>query len=139
MQLNMTTDYALRAVSYLATEQKRSSIAKISEAMEIPRSYLPSIMKKLSEAELVSVQRGVTGGWVLAKPAQNITVLDIISVMENTIKLNRCLEDDQDCNREASANCPLRHHYSVIQDKLESAFADITLDMLVEEGMMQEA
>lgn len=139
MQLNMTTDYALRAASYLATEQKRSSIATISEAMDIPKSYLPSIMKKLSEAGMVSVQRGVTGGWILAKPAPEITVLDIISVMENTIKLNRCLEEDLYCNRGEVQTCPLHHHYLVIQRGLENAFRGITLDMLVEEDMLEKA
>ena len=139
MQLNMTTDYALRAVSYLATEQKRSSIATISEAMNIPKSYLPSIMKKLSEVGMVSVQRGVTGGWILAKPAAEITVLDIISVMENTIKLNRCLEEDLYCNRGEARTCPLHNHYLVIQRSLENAFRDITLEMLIEEDMLEQA
>lgn len=127
MQLNITTDYAVRAMLYLALVGRQASSSEISEAMSIPENYLYSVMGKLKKAGYVKASRGVNGGWSLVKEPEELTLLDMILVMEGTFKINPCLEDEANCSRGAVASCQIHDIYSEVQDYLESYFSSITL------------
>lgn len=131
MQLNMTTDYAIRALLQLAKSNNTLSTTKIAEEMKIPGNYLPSIIQKLREAGLVSVKRGAKGGSTLAKPASEITLFEIINAMETTTRLNKCLEDDEFCNRDATDYCKVHKVYEHMQSLLDSCMQSVTLADLI--------
>lgn len=73
--------------------------------------------------------RGTTVDWYIK--ADEINLLDITQAMENTIKINRCLEKDKFCSRSATKDCPIRSFYCRFQDELESRLASITVDDLL--------
>jgi Rrf2 family nitric oxide-sensitive transcriptional repressor len=133
MQLNITTDYAIRALFYLAMEKHPVGGSEISEKMNIPHSYLLTIMGKLKKAGFVSAARGHIGGYYLVKEPEAISMWDIISVMEGTTQVNRCLEDDQYCSRLAVDICPIRQAYGTVQKNMEETFKNVTLKQLVEQ------
>ena len=95
MQLNLTTDYAIRLILYLYIADREVTVKEIAEKMVISPKYLPSVTKKLVEIGLVQSKPGRNGGLKAVKPAEEVTLLEIISSMEKTIKCNRCLEDDE--------------------------------------------
>lgn len=132
MQMNITTDYAIRAILYLAEKDKLSSTAEIAEAVSIPHSYVPAIMKKLKDAEIAKVTRGVKGGWALAKDPNTITLYDIIITMENTIKINRCLEEDGFCNRTTPSTCAVHGVYNDLQNYLESELKKVKVTDVID-------
>lgn len=130
MQLNISTDYAVRSLLYLATCGRQASSSEISKAMKIPDNYLYAVMGKMKKAGLAYATRGVNGGWSLSKDPDDIKLLDIIEVMEGTIKINRCLQDDQYCSRDGAATCQVHEFYDEVQKQVECYFGGVSLAQL---------
>ena len=120
MRLNITTDYAIRIILYLSMKGVIISSKELSETMKIPENYVLEVARKLTRAGLTRTYVGKNGGFAVNKPAQQIDLLSIIEIMENTVKINRCLEEDEYCSRFATATCPVRSFYCILQDELES-------------------
>ena len=108
MQLKITTDYAVRIVYYLALRKETVTAAQLSEALKIPESYIPKITKRLKDANIITACEGIKGGYLLSENPENISLFDIISSTEVTMKINRCLEEDGFCSRNATDYCSAR-------------------------------
>lgn len=102
LQITRDGEYAVRAIVYLASqpEGKISLISEISEAQEVPKSYLSKIMQHLVRSGLVKSRRGAKGGFVLARPADQITLRQTIEALEGPIHLNVCLIKKGECHRD---------------------------------------
>lgn len=143
MQLNISTDYAIRIVVYLATAGGATTGADISRAMAIPHNYFREIARKLLEAEILCSTQGAKGGYALARSPKDISLRDIIETMEGTTRINRCLEADHYCSRMATEDCPVRKFYQHVQTCLDSSFTAITVERLLmgdaapSDGIMQ--
>ena len=85
MRVSAKVDYALRAMLELAAAGGLVKGEQLSTAQAIPRKFLESILVELRHAELVSSQRGVEGGYALARPAGEISVADVIRAVEGPI------------------------------------------------------
>ena len=86
MQVNAKVDYALRALAELATADPGTMKAEaISRAQGIPPKFLENILLELRRAEIVASQRGAEGGYRLAKPAEEISLADVIRAVEGPI------------------------------------------------------
>lgn len=132
MQLNLSTDYAIRIVLYLATMNRIVPSLELSTQMGIPQSFVFKINKKLKFAGIIKAHSGSQGGVSLALPADSITLYHIINVMESTTKINRCLEDDEYCSRFATSYCPVRKFYCKLQNDIEVSLENITIANLLE-------
>ena len=99
MQLTSTTDYAIRIVCYLAAQRQMISTSELSQELSVPSSYIPKITKKLKQAGIIKACEGTNGGYMLAKQPENISLMEIISCVEETMAINRCLEEDRFCSR----------------------------------------
>jgi len=132
MQINVTTDYAIRAVLYLAIQNSITTSNDISVAMGIPKSYILKITNKLQEAGIVRRIVGARGGFALAKGQEEITLYDILEIMEPTMRINRCLEEDKHCSRFATENCPVRKFYSNLQNELVVKLKEMTVKRLLD-------
>lgn len=73
MQLNVTTDYAIRTVLYLGQCKKLASATEISKEMQIPKGDLEKVLSKLKKAEYISSDLGVRGGYHLNMTLEEIT------------------------------------------------------------------
>ncbi|MEG0250385.1 MAG: Rrf2 family transcriptional regulator [Peptostreptococcus sp.] len=132
MQLNITTDYAIRIVLYLSTNMDEFvSTKELSDNLCISRAYVTKIVKILEKNNLVTIMRGNKGGVALKKEPSSISILEVISVMESTIKINRCLEEDRYCSADRSDYCKVSKMYSKIQKQLEEELSKTTVDTLV--------
>lgn len=88
VHINLRTDYALRAVLEIASRSDRLALVTrddISEHQDIPRRYLATILNELRRAGLVSATRGAEGGYRLAKPANSITLADVIRAVDGPL------------------------------------------------------
>ena len=132
MRLNITTDYAIRIILYLSMKGGIISSKELSETMKIPENYVLKVARKLTKAGLTRTYVGKNGGFAVNKPAKQIDLLSIIEIMENTVKINRCLEEDEYCSRFATATCPVRSFYCILQDELESKLSSITIKSLLD-------
>jgi Rrf2 family iron-sulfur cluster assembly transcriptional regulator len=84
--------YAVMAMAELAGREvgKPVALSELAEAQEITVPYLEQIFSKLKQHGLVSSVRGPGGGYVLAKPADNVRISDIIEAVDESLKMTRC-------------------------------------------------
>lgn len=120
MQLNQATDYALRAVLYLANSSPQQVIPAqvIAETEEIPIRFLLKIMRSLIQAGIIKSYRGTVGGYMLAKRPEEITLLDVVQAVEGPVYLNRCLLDPKYCNKNGTATCAIHEALENIEKNL---------------------
>jgi len=100
MQVSRKIDYALRAVIHLANEEasdRACSVAEIAARERIPRQFLEKIVRELIHKGVVRSRRGPHGGYMLARPADQVTFRDVIEAVEGPISLNVCVGEHADC------------------------------------------
>lgn len=130
MQFTLTTDYAIRTVFYLAKEKQIRNAETLAVNLGIPLSYVPKVTSLLKKAGIIDAMEGVQGGYYLIKDPLKIALWDIISVTENTVQINRCLEKDHFCSRYAVETCPVRKVYKNIQEEFKDRFKNISISEL---------
>ncbi len=131
--INRRTDYAIRVVLGLAKHPPgtRVSAQQLSQEMLIPLSLLYSLLKELSRAQLVRTYPGPKGGLELARPAQDITLRDVIEAMDRLPRVSECIDQLDSCP--FSTACPVRRRWARLQrlvlKELESTtFADLAAE-----------
>lgn len=134
MQLKIATDYAIRIVAYLARSKEVVPSIELHEKLGIPQSFVFKLAKKLCKEGIINTYVGAQGGFVLALPPEEISLFTIINIMENTMKINRCLEDDGFCSRNATSTCPVRRFYQKLQDDIEASLKSMTIADLMKES-----
>jgi Rrf2 family protein len=118
MQITRQADYAIRAVLYVSKlgADERAATRQIAKEQHIPPSFLAKIIAQLSLAGLLQTTRGAHGGVTLAKPAKQITLLDVVEAIDGPIMLNECVHDERACNFEQ--DCPLQPVWCNAQNEL---------------------
>jgi Rrf2 family protein len=115
--VSQTTEYAIRAVVMLAHLQARGPVDNrtLAQKSQIPVSYLPKILQSLGRSGLTRSKRGVGGGSVLLRPAEQITILDIVNAVDPIPRIKGCpLGLKTHCRR----LCPMH-------DRLDKAMAEV--------------
>ncbi|NQU08392.1 MAG: Rrf2 family transcriptional regulator [Candidatus Abyssubacteria bacterium] len=99
MQITRAAEYAIRGVLHLCSQPEGSVclLNEISKQQGIPPSFLSKIFQNLAKAGFVSSARGTGGGFMLLKDPGDITLLDIVEVIEGQISLNVCLTNGSVC------------------------------------------
>src|ERR1700734_1451805 len=87
MRISAKAEYAVRAAVELAaaTGEKPVKAERLATAQEIPLNFLENILGELRHAGIVRSQRGAEGGFRLAKPAEDVTVADVIRAVEGPL------------------------------------------------------
>lgn len=131
MQLNISTDYAIRIVLHLAVKGGAATSSEISGQMGIPRSVIATLAKPLQKAGILTTQRGAGGGFALGRRPEDISLHEIVNLMEGTTRINRCLEPDGFCSRKGTASCSAHRFFLREQEKLERSFREMTIAKLL--------
>ena len=95
-------------------------------------------MKALRDEGLIVTHRGKNGGYSLGRPPERIRLYDVVALVEGTVALNRCLEEDGYCGRDTAGSCTVYKCYSVMQKKWENFFKGVTIDSLLTELSEEE-
>jgi Rrf2 family protein len=125
LKLSKKTDYALMAVQYMAYKNSLRAVntKEIAEEYRIPVELLAKVLQKLGKKGLVISQNGPKGGYLLAKPANDISVLSVIQAIEGHIGITECYHnEDSHCVQMPRCNIrtPLRNIQNSIYSLLES-------------------
>ena len=124
-------DYAIRGMVYLAERPtgKVSLLEAIADGVAVPKALLAKIFQQFAKLGLVRSSRGAGGGFTLGRPAEDISLLEIIEAVEGPILLNRCLLAEGTCSRETA--CTVHPVWSDVQEKMRSLLGNVTLKQLV--------
>lgn len=92
MQFSKSTDYALHALLHLGHSERHNNVGikELSRTLGVSESYLSKIMSKLRQDGIVRAVPGVNGGYELARPADQISYLDVIQVIEGRQQWFEC-------------------------------------------------
>jgi len=125
-------DYALLALSFLATEGDGRLVGprEIAKRYEIPAELLAKVMQTLAKRQLVSSVPGPTGGYRLARPADRISVGDVVEAMDGPLAIAQCWEEEGPQGCAQSQHCTLRGPLARIQEDIvrllrETSLADV--------------
>jgi Rrf2 family transcriptional regulator, cysteine metabolism repressor len=132
MKLSTRTRYGMRAIIELAKhEQKRPlQLKAIAERQEISVKYLEQLMSLLRSAGFVRSVRGSKGGYVLARPADQILLSDVFRCLEGPVTTAECTEDESYCDR--SADCAAREVWQRVEAAIHDVLSSIKLSDLIE-------
>ena len=130
MQISRKSDYALRAMVYVAAweDDKICSINEISEAEQVPREYLAKILKELSLQGFLRSYKGINGGYRVARPREGITFLNIIEAMQGKIAVNDCIRHtaaDGTCGRKRE--CAMHDFWKAEQKRVTDSLGSVIL------------
>jgi Rrf2 family transcriptional regulator, cysteine metabolism repressor len=132
MKLTTKTRNSLRILVQLASSYKKGPIKgkDISSKQNISEPYLEQIMITLKSVGFVRTVRGCNGGYVLNRPSENISVLDVLEVFEGKIELAGRLENPLDNN--LFSQCPTTSIWKHLSNTLKSEAKEITLQIIVD-------
>jgi Rrf2 family protein len=130
LRISRKIDYALRAMIFLASIPGEAVVPfrEIARRMEVPEDFLAKILKLLVDQGLVRSTRGPHGGYSLARPAQDVSFLDVIEAVEGPVALNVCLDGDEACGREPG--CTMASVWKLGQEKMLEVYRDAKLSEL---------
>ncbi len=99
MELNTKARYAVMAMADIAKYGTPSAVplSAVAERQGLSLAYLEQIFLRLRRSGLVASARGRSGGYVLARPATDIHIDEIMKAMEEETRLTRCLDAEQGC------------------------------------------
>jgi Rrf2 family protein len=95
MRVSAKVDYAIRAMAELAAAPGLVTAEQLAAAQSIPPKFLESILSQLRSSGLVSSQRGSAGGYQLARPADEISIAEVIRELEGPIATVRGVRPDE--------------------------------------------
>jgi len=132
MKLSTKGRYGVKAMVDLAINygEQPVSIKSISERQNISEYYLEQLFSSLRKAKLIKSIRGAQGGYVLNRAPEEITIHEVINVLEGPIEVSNCLEDGA-CNNIDC--CATRLLWRKIKNSIDSVTSSITLKDIVDD------
>lgn len=140
MHITLETDYAIRIVDTLAKEaaKEQSSFrgcidaGTISQRTEIPLRFALKILRKLVGGGIVKSYKGVYGGYRLIAKLEELSIYDVIELVEGEYRFSRCLSEDYSCSCGSDGlPCSYRQAFAGVTDMVRDYLKKQTFDKLV--------
>jgi len=127
--LSRKTDYALLILSHLCERPAGGSAREIADRFGLSKAFLANILKELCQKGFLVSHRGVKGGYVLQRPADQINLGDLVQAMEEGLKLTTCSGEEEQGEHECSVHnlCPIREPLNEIHRAIFGVLRGITL------------
>ncbi len=131
MRLTHLADYAVVMMTAAARREPcaRLSATELSEETGVPLPTAQKLMGRLAAAGLLNSVRGAGGGFMLARPVEQISLADIIEAVEGPISLTMCSDGtNHDCLLDA--HCKVKPHMGIVGTKVRDALGAVSLQEL---------
>ncbi len=124
-RLSQKADYGLILLANLSKSKKPLAVSKIATKNEIPAKFLSQIATELKKAGMIKSKEGVSGGFLLAKKAEEIRLLDVLKLLDGELVVGECFEDDHECT------CGAGDMWKDVKKQLEETIGKKTVADLV--------
>ncbi len=136
MRLSTKGRYGVRAMFELALHHQEGalSLKRIAQQQEISEKYLEHLFASLKKGGLINSTRGAHGGYRLSREPEEITVGDIIRILEGSISFTDCVDENlegETCKR--IDTCVVNKVWSRVRDKINEVVDDVTLADMCED------
>lgn len=126
IRITKQTDYGIVLLTHLAANPDRQLNAPdLAQEVRLPLPMVSKILKLLVREGILRSQRGVKGGYCLARDASAVTMAEIIAALEGPIAITECIDEGGLCSHETM--CGVRTNWQRINDALLTALTGITL------------
>lgn len=123
--ITQAVEYSLRAVVALARQGGRPCTSLLlAEVTDTPAPYLSKLLQTLVRCELVQSRRGVNGGFVLARPPEEMTIYDIVQAVDPLKRIRKC---PLNIGAHTGVLCPLHRRLDAALEAVERSFRETTL------------
>jgi Rrf2 family transcriptional regulator, cysteine metabolism repressor len=142
MMFSTKAEYGVRVMVALARRDGEApiSLAEIADDDGLPLAYLEHLVARLRKAELVDSRRGARGGYLLARPAGEITMAEVVAALEGAIAPIECITEGTDgslvCARETADDdrvCATKLLWTRVRGSIVRTLEDTTLSDLVQD------
>ncbi len=128
MLLTKKSEYALLSLISIAKGNSPKNVDVLSRELNIPKSFLAKIMQNLAKNDIVTSHRGVNGGFVLKRPYDQITILEITTVAEEKIpSVFECSPSLSSCPTDIANACSVWPLLNNLQTKINDFLGELTL------------
>ncbi len=135
IKLNRMTDYAVVVMAQMAMRPDADmTAAQIARDTGMPLPSVAKLMTALARGGLAVSHRGVAGGYRLARPAEAISVAEIITALEGPIALTACVAGAL-VNCDVESLCPMRGNWDKVNRAIQRALQELTLADMTPEPM----
>lgn len=137
--LSNSCKYAIRAAIYIQLNSKddnrKIGIKEIAEELDLPTPFLAKILLNMSKHKMLSSTKGPNGGFLLAKPAEEISLYEIIVLFDGKHLFEDCLIGISTCspNEHEEVQCPIHDKYLPISLQLQKLFKSENIKTLADE------
>ncbi len=125
MRISLETDYAVRIVWCLANSNERLSASKIAKNTRVTEKFCLKILRKLVANGIVKSFKGIGGGYELNKKPEEITLKQVIEVIEGPIVISRCLADDYNCDHQSDCTCYFHNVFYEVSQQMAQKFDSV--------------
>ena len=128
MIFSSATEYAIRGLSELACRSQNGQSILLNDLVsgtDLPRDFVAKLFQKLVKGNILNSAKGRGGGFSLARPAHEITLMQIVEVMEGPQCFDRCVVGLEKCNDQMP--CPQHDLYKPIRHRLKDYLGTTTL------------
>lgn len=131
LALSRTTGYAILALSCLEDGQDRWVLTRdIAARVDVPGPYLGKILHALARANVIRAKRGYRGGFMLARPAEKVSLAEIVHAIDGPNFLSGCLLGLEQCSDERA--CPAHAIWKAERARIGTCLAQLTLKDVAE-------
>ena len=140
MNLNKSTRYALYAAMEMAAADpgKTVTVSEVAVRYRIPEGALAKVFQQLVRAGVAVGTRGARGGYRIARPPSELTVLDVVRVFEPPRPSGHCLIGHRTGECDMASACRLRRLFDEVEGLARNTFASVSLETLVGQGAASE-
>jgi len=133
MKFSTRTTYGLRAIINLAKNQNTGSVslALIAKEEKISLKYLEKLFSVLKAGKIIKAEKGASGGYLLAKPAKQISIYEIVMALEGDIAPFHCLSKDGKISCKSACGCGASLVLVKVQDSIHKTLRKIKLSDLL--------
>jgi Rrf2 family protein len=131
-QISRKIEYGMRAMIFLASQpmDRMVPFREIARRMDVPEDFLAKILKTLVERNMVRSTRGAHGGYALARPARQVSFLDVIEAVEGPVVVNVCQDGSNHDSCKATGSCTMYGVWKLGQQRMLEVYRHTTLDRL---------
>jgi len=135
LRLSKKADYALMAMKHLAQNRASSSTSarEIAEQYDIPIELMAKVLQRLVRMRLLASTQGTRGGYMLGRPANTISVADVIEAIDGPFTVTACSTQNHDC--EQFNKCSIRDPLWQIRERIAAALATVTIAEIAADNM----
>jgi Rrf2 family protein len=133
--ISQTAEYALRSAVVLGSSAGPLTTRQIAEQTRVPAGYLSKVLQALGRAGVVQAQRGLYGGFVLARPLDELTILDVINAVDPLERIDHC---PLGLAAHRARLCALHRRLDEGIAQIEELFAGTTIEQLLNEDKRQK-